>query len=527
MISVVVPAHNAAETIDGCIHALRRQTLDPGSYEIIVVDDGSSDETRLRAEVEGATVLYQERAGAAAARNAGIDAAQGEIVCLTDADCRPRPDWLAQITDPLRNPEIVGCKGTYATTQTELVARFVQLEYEDKYDLMSEQEFIDFVDTYSAAYRREVLLANGGFDDRISFVEDQELSFRLAARGYKMRFQPTAVVEHEHSSTLVGYFSKKFSIGFWKAQIVRRYPERGFKDSHTPQVLKIQMALVAMILPALLASLAAKVSVFVAAGLLAAFLATTIPFVAKAWSKDRAVALYAPFFLAVRAVALGLGYTWGTVRPLEGISGEEATIGGLNYLLKRSIDVIGALVGLACLLLTSPFIIIAIASDSPGQILFRQERVGQGGRAFVMYKFRTMESGAETELDDLIDLQNLGEPAFKLSSDPRVTRVGAFLRRWSLDEMPQFWNVLLGQMSLVGPRPEETRIVALYNDEQRRRLSVKPGMTGPMQISGRADLPMDQRLRLEIAYIENYSLLRDIQIIAQTLPAILKGDGAR
>jgi lipopolysaccharide/colanic/teichoic acid biosynthesis glycosyltransferase len=239
------------------------------------------------------------------------------------------------------------------------------------------------------------------------------------------------------------------------------------------------------------------------------------------------VALAAPFLLAIRATALGLGYGWGTIRPLSGISGEEATIGGLNYLMKRIMDILGALVGIACLFLASPFIIIAVAASSPGGILFRQRRVGQGGRPFTMYKFRTMESGAETELDELIDLNSLDEPAFKLDSDPRVTNVGAFLRRWSLDEMPQFWNVLRGQMSLVGPRPEETRIVALYNDDQRRRFSVKPGMTGPMQVSGRADLSMNERLELEVEYIENYSLLRDIEIVAHTLPAILKGDGAR
>ena len=352
-----------------------------------------------------------------------------------------------------------------------------------------------------------------------------------------MRFQPAAVVEHQHSPTIGRYFRKKFSIGYWKAQIVRRYPERGIRDSHTPQVLKIQMALIALALTAMIASFVASSHLRALAAdlrlalsltaLLVVFLATTIPFALKAWSKDKTVALAAPLLLAVRATALGLGYVWGTLRPLKGISGEEVTIGGLNYLLKRIIDILGSFVGLTCLLLASPFIIVAIAVSSPGKILFRQPRVGQGGRQFIMYKFRTMGAGAETELDDLIDLNGLDEPAFKLDNDPRVTRVGAFLRRWSLDEMPQFWNVLKGQMSLVGPRPEETRIVALYNDEQRRRLAVKPGMTGPMQVSGRADLSMNDRLKLEVAYIENYSLWRDVTIIARTLPAIVKGDGAR
>ena len=115
----------------------------------------------------------------------------------------------------------------------------------------------------------------------------------------------------------------------------------------------------------------------------------------------------------------------------------------------------------------------------------------------------------------------------KAAHDPRLTRVGKFLRRWSLDELPQFWNVLKGEMSLVGPRPEETRFVANYNDWQRRRLSVKPGITGPMQVSGRADLPLDTRVDLELQYIENYSLARDLTLLLRTIPAVIRGTGAR
>jgi lipopolysaccharide/colanic/teichoic acid biosynthesis glycosyltransferase len=134
---------------------------------------------------------------------------------------------------------------------------------------------------------------------------------------------------------------------------------------------------------------------------------------------------------------------------------------------------------------------------------------------------------AEEELDKLLDLQALEEPAFKLVDDPRVTPFGRFLRRWSLDELPQFWNVFKGDMSLIGPRPEEARIVALYTDWHRRRLAVKPGITGPMQINGRADLPLDKRVQLELDYIENYSLWRDVVILVKTIPAVFKGRGAR
>jgi lipopolysaccharide/colanic/teichoic acid biosynthesis glycosyltransferase len=137
-----------------------------------------------------------------------------------------------------------------------------------------------------------------------------------------------------------------------------------------------------------------------------------------------------------------------------------------------------------------------------------------------------MVSDADEQLTNLVDLERLPEPVYKIANDPRVTRVGRLLRRASLDETPQFYNVLIGDMSLVGPRPEDARIVELYEDFQRRRLAVKPGLTGPMQVNGRGNLSLTERLRLELDYIENYSLRRDFSIILRTLPAIIRGDGA-
>lgn len=330
MISVVVPAYNAADTIAGCLQALQHQLyVDPSVVEIIVVDDGSSDETARLAEKAGVQLIcHPQKRGAAAARNSGIRAARGEIVCFTDADCVPRSDWIAQIISPLDDTNIIGCKGTYATKQREIVARFVQLEYEDKYDRLLGQRRIDFIDTYSAAYQRQVLLANDGFDENILYVEDQELSFRLAARGYEMVFQPTAVVYHWHSHSLAAYARKKFMIGYWKSQVIRRFPGKAISDSHTPQVMKVQIILMALMLLAAVAALVLPRSSFVLAIVALSFLATTIPFCGKAWAKDRGVALVSPFMLAVRALALGTGYGWGLIRPQPGIDREEKAIGG-------------------------------------------------------------------------------------------------------------------------------------------------------------------------------------------------------
>lgn len=506
MISVVVPAYNAAATIVACVQALQQQTF-PEPYEIIVVDDGSTDETAVLAQQAGATVIRRPRGRPAAARNSGIRAAAGTLICCTDADCIPTPDWLRELTTPFADPDLVAAKGSYATRQPQLVARFVQLEYEDKYDLLAQQETIDFIDTYAAAYRRDVLLANDGFDEQFPYLEDQELSFRLAARGYKMVFRPTAVVYHHHSHTLRRYCRKKAIIGYWKAQVVRRFPQHGVKDSHTPQVMKLQMGLMGLLLATLPLLLLTPWVALLTCAVLLTFGLTTLPFVAKAWRKDRAVALAAPLLLAARALALGAGYGCGLVyRQNQPSNAAPTTISGRNYLFKRFLDMVGSLFGLTLTAVITPFLALAIKLDSPGPVIFRQQRLGQGGRPFTVYKFRATHATAEGS---------------------NLTRVGRWLRRWRLDELPQLWNVLKGEMSLVGPRPEELRLAQSYSDWHRRRLAVKPGITGPMQINKGSRLSLDQRVQLELAYIDDYSLGRDLLILLQTIPAVIKGEGTK
>jgi lipopolysaccharide/colanic/teichoic acid biosynthesis glycosyltransferase len=189
-------------------------------------------------------------------------------------------------------------------------------------------------------------------------------------------------------------------------------------------------------------------------------------------------------------------------------------------------DILGTLLGL---ILTAPLMALIaclIVLDSPGPVFFSQLRVGRDGRPFRMFKFRSMADGAEEMLEQLVNIEELDPPAFKLKDDPRMTRVGRILRRLSLDELPQLFNVLKGDMSLVGPRPEEMRLVERYQDWHRQRLAVKPGMTGPMQISGRGDLSLDERVQLEIDYIEHHSLWRDVTILLRTIPAVIQGRGS-
>ncbi len=215
-----------------------------------------------------------------------------------------------------------------------------------------------------------------------------------------------------------------------------------------------------------------------------------------------------------------------TLRGLPLITLREPAITGVNSVLKRALDLVGAIVGLV---ITGPVMLlvaILIRLDSKGPIFFAQERAGQYGKPFRMYKFRSMVENAEALLSDLVRIEELTEPHFKLRNDPRVTRIGGWLRKTSLDELPQLFNVLNGTMSLVGPRPEVMLIATKYSPTQRQRLLVKPGLTGAMQISGRGDLSFEERMRLELDYIENYSIWRDVLILLKTVPAVLSGRGA-
>lgn len=215
-----------------------------------------------------------------------------------------------------------------------------------------------------------------------------------------------------------------------------------------------------------------------------------------------------------------------SLRGLPVITLREPAITGINSVLKRALDITGAILGL---IIFGPFMLIVavlVRLDSPGPILFAQERAGQYGKPFRMYKFRSMVPNAEEMLDDLVKVDELEKPQYKLRNDPRVTRIGAWMRRASIDELPQLFNVLGGSMSLVGPRPEEMRLVTRYSPGQRQRLLVKPGVTGTMQVSGRGDLGFDDRLKLELDYIENYSIWRDLYILVKTVPAVLSGRGA-
>jgi exopolysaccharide biosynthesis polyprenyl glycosylphosphotransferase len=219
-----------------------------------------------------------------------------------------------------------------------------------------------------------------------------------------------------------------------------------------------------------------------------------------------------------------------TVRPVDGLPMlhvEHPRLSGASRVLKAVFDRVGAAVLLLALAPALAVIAAGIVCDSPGPVLFRQVRVGKNGRDFVIFKFRTMVCDAERHLAALQAEQNDSDGVlFKLRDDPRVTRIGRWLRRFSLDEVPQLINVLRGEMSLVGPRPPLPVEVAAYPSDMRRRLAVSPGLTGLWQVSGRSDLSWEETVRLDLRYVENWSFSLDLVILLRTISAVCRSSGA-
>ena len=218
-----------------------------------------------------------------------------------------------------------------------------------------------------------------------------------------------------------------------------------------------------------------------------------------------------------------------SVQPIGGVmalSLRAVRLTGSQVVAKRAFDLV---VAAGLLLLTLPLwtvVAVAIKLTSPGRVLYRQRRVGQRGKPFTMLKFRTMVNGADGMIEQLRERNEASGPLFKVRDDPRVTRVGRWLRRWSIDELPQLLNVVRGDMSLVGPRPPLADEVMQYEEWQFDRLEVRPGITGLWQVSGRSELSFDEYVRLDLFYIENWSLAYDLYIMAKTLPILLSRRGA-
>jgi GT2 family glycosyltransferase len=313
--SIIIPTFNGVSRIGYCLDTLVKQTAGR-NVEILVVDDGSTDNTANVVRTYSLVrLITQANAGPASARNRGAFAAQGSILLFTDDDCVPMPDWLESMLEPFKDPEVVGAKGVYRTHQKSLAARFVQMEYEDKYRLMTGLASIDFIDTYSAGFRRERFFEMTGYDTSfpVACAEDIELSYRMSARGWKMMFVPAAIVYHTHPDTFSRYLKKKYKFAFWRVLAVRKNPSKGVKDSHTPQIMKLQLLFAPALLMAVAFDLTARPTLPASALVLVGFFLSTLPFTLRAIRKDPMVGILSPLLLAARACAQVMGVAGGLI----------------------------------------------------------------------------------------------------------------------------------------------------------------------------------------------------------------------
>jgi GT2 family glycosyltransferase len=318
-VSIIIPTFNGASRIENCLDALLKQTAS-GEAEILVVNDGSTDRTRdVVARYAGVRLINQMNAGPAAARNHGAKEAKGTIILFTDDDCVPTAGWLSTMLDPFSDPEVIAVKGVYRTRQRSLVARFVQIEYEDRYRLMARFPSVDFIDTYSAGFRRNRFLEMKGYDTSfpVPCAEDIELSYRMSARGWKMKFIPHAIVYHTHPDTLARYLKKKYKFALWRVLAVRKNPSKALKDSHTPQLMKLQLAFAPSLLCTAVIDVAMRPAVPSSIFVAAMFFVSTLPFAVRAIIKDPAVGLLSPALLSLRACAQVVGLLAGLIRAFR------------------------------------------------------------------------------------------------------------------------------------------------------------------------------------------------------------------
>ena len=315
--SVIIPAYNARNTIEKCMLALTNQSVPKENYEVIVIDDGSTDNTAEMAKKFQVKYFHQPNHGPATARNKGVREAKGEIILFTDADCVPRDNWIEEMAKPFENPEVMAVKGAYKTEQKTLIARFAQVEFEERFRMLKKTESIDMIDTYSAGYRKSVFLSLGGFDTSFPAAnnEDTELSYKMSRAGHKMVFNPDAVVYHlNHPDSIERYARLKFWRGYWRMVVYKRYPDKMLRDSYTPQTLKLQILFLFLFLMCLsFMWLFQNLMFYLLAFTLTLFFLSTLPFTILALKKDITVALLSPFFLSLRAVSLGFGFIWGVL----------------------------------------------------------------------------------------------------------------------------------------------------------------------------------------------------------------------
>jgi cellulose synthase/poly-beta-1,6-N-acetylglucosamine synthase-like glycosyltransferase len=319
-VSVVIPAYNAAETLPACLAALRRQTVPLDPAEIVVVDDGSDDGTAAIPEAFGVRLIRQAHENQAVARNRGAWATSGEVILFTDADCEPAPDWVERMLAPFADPTIAGVKGRYRTKQPGLVPRFIQHEFELKYEQLRRADHLDFIDGYAAGYRREPFLQLGGFDPRYPPVEDIELSFRAARCGYRLAFASDAVVYHRHRETVVDFVRTKARAAKLWVDVYRAHPGKLGNDSRQPRLVLAQIGLAAAVIGFGVVGVRVRPARLAAGLAWAGLMMSSLPVAARAVRTEPAVAAVVPLLTWLRATSQVVGIAAGVARRATSVA---------------------------------------------------------------------------------------------------------------------------------------------------------------------------------------------------------------
>lgn len=317
-VSVIVPAYNAQRTVAMTIEALIKQDYPKDLFDITVIDDGSTDDTASIIARYPVKHARQENKGPATARNLGASLTKNEILLFTDADCVPSNNWIREMVKPFANAKVMAVKGAYIAVQKKLMARFSQLEFEERFEMLKKVEFIDMVDTYSAGFRRDIFEKMGGFDASFPEAnsEDLDLSYRMSYAGHKMVFNPYATVGHlNHPDSISRYAKIKFSRGYWRMVVYKRFPGKAVKDTYTPQTLKLQILAFLLIAGSIpFTAVAPAYGVYMLILSVAIFILLSMPFAFMALKKDPLLAFLSPAFLFLRAVSIGSGALWGVLR---------------------------------------------------------------------------------------------------------------------------------------------------------------------------------------------------------------------
>lgn len=315
-VSVIIPVYNGMNTLPNCLDSIEKQDY-PKPLEIIIVDDGSKDGSGKYVESHGYKVIYQENLGPGLARNAGASASSGELLVFTDADCILDPNFITELAKPIIENDIVGSQGIFYSHQRNIVARFIQHEISERYNKQSKVQYIDWVATYGACYKRKVFLNNEGFDDSYS-SEDAEFSFRLAEKGYKMVLATKALCQHLHYESFFKFIKFKYKRAYWTIWLYKRYPHRMVRDKMTPFLRKFQMLLLAEAIFFLLLGTWWKTSLYLGILSLIMLFISTLPFSIKVAKKDFILGVISPFFLLTRAACYFFGFSKGLLDYWQG-----------------------------------------------------------------------------------------------------------------------------------------------------------------------------------------------------------------